>query len=81
MGDTVNTDAIDPCGEPGKKAGLKQREIRICAVCGAKFSVTGDGEFCPVCILRGIIGGESVTAEATDSASGTQQSSAETELD
>jgi serine/threonine protein kinase len=79
MGDTVNTGAIDPCGEPGKKAGLKPREIRICGVCGAKFSVTGHEESCPVCILRGVIGAESVTAEAADLASGTRQSSAETE--
>jgi hypothetical protein len=57
----------------------KQREIRICAVCGAKFSATGEGELCPVCILRGVPSGECLTAQAADSASGTGQSSAEIE--
>jgi hypothetical protein len=57
----------------------KEREIRICAVCGAKFSATGEGELCPVCILRGVPSGECLTAQAADSASGTGQSSAEIE--
>jgi eukaryotic-like serine/threonine-protein kinase len=34
---------------------LKQREIRICAVCDAKFSATNEKAFCPVCVLREVL--------------------------
>ena len=57
MGDTVTADAIDPCEEPGKEAGLKQHEIRTCGACGAKFSATNENEFCPVCMLRNVLAG------------------------
>jgi serine/threonine protein kinase len=57
MGDTVNGDTLDSCEEPGKKPSLKQHEIRICAACGAKFSVTSENAFCPVCMLREVLAG------------------------
>jgi serine/threonine protein kinase/Tfp pilus assembly protein PilF len=57
MGHTVNGDALDSCKEPGKKGGLKQHEIRICAACGAKFSATNEKAFCPVCVLREVLAG------------------------
>jgi serine/threonine protein kinase len=57
MGDTVTADAIDPCEEPGKEAGLKPHEIRTCGACGAKFSATNENEFCPVCMLRNVLAG------------------------
>jgi tetratricopeptide (TPR) repeat protein len=36
----------------GKKADLAAREIRVCTVCGAKFSAIADSESCPMCMLR-----------------------------
>jgi hypothetical protein len=54
----------------GKAGGLAPREIRICPICGAKFSAAGDREFCPVCMLRqglagGVESGESSASEDT----------------
>src|ERR1700730_7158388 len=57
MGGTVTADAVDPCEESGKEAGLKQHEIRACAACGAKFSATNENEVCPVCMLRNVLAG------------------------
>src|SRR6202162_6411615 len=52
-----------------KRADLKQREIRVCAACGSKFSAASENEFCPVCMLRealaaGVESGESSFEEA-----------------
>src|SRR6516225_7425157 len=35
-----------------KRPDLKDREIRVCAACGSKFSPASENEFCPVCMLR-----------------------------
>jgi hypothetical protein len=40
-----------------KRSDLGQREIRVCAVCGAKFSPASENEFCPVCLLREALAG------------------------
>src|ERR1700722_5413819 len=40
-----------------KRSDLKQREIRVCAACGAKFSPASENEFCPVCMLREALAG------------------------
>jgi WD40 repeat protein/serine/threonine protein kinase len=46
--------------------GLAQHEIRTCMVCRTKFSAIGDGECCPVCLLRGASGGEREAKESID---------------
>jgi hypothetical protein len=51
-----------------KPPDLKQREIRVCAACGTKFSPASKNEFCPVCMLRealadGIESGESFSED------------------
>ena len=40
-----------------KRADLKQREIRVFAACGSKFSAASENEFCPVCMLREALAG------------------------
>jgi serine/threonine protein kinase/predicted ATPase len=40
-----------------KRLDLKQREIRVCAACGSKFSAASENEFCPVCMLREALAG------------------------
>jgi serine/threonine protein kinase len=37
---------------------LARREIRSCSACGNKFSVTSDGQCCPVCVLWEAAGDE-----------------------
>ena len=59
--------------------GLAQREIRTCAVCGTKFSVTSDAGFCPVCILRGVASKGSLPAEVLEPAYASEHSSDEEE--
>jgi eukaryotic-like serine/threonine-protein kinase len=46
-----------------KKLDLKDREIRVCATCGAKFSPANENQFCPVCMLRESLPGEVVSEE------------------
>jgi hypothetical protein len=43
--------------EPSKEARSDQQEARTCPVCGTKFSAAGDSDFCPVCILQGLLAG------------------------
>ncbi len=81
MGGAMKTDSGDPIKEPGKEAGIAQREVRTCPACGSKFSSTGDGRFCPVCILRRVVSGKSALAEALNPASGLEDSSGEAEAD
>jgi hypothetical protein len=38
-------------------ADLKDREIRVCPACGAKFSPASESEFCPVCMLLEALAG------------------------
>jgi serine/threonine protein kinase len=42
--------------EPEKHEELEARKIRICKVCGAKFSVIEENELCPACMLRRALG-------------------------
>jgi hypothetical protein len=44
--------------EPAKELGSAQQEVRTCPVCGTKFSVASDSDFCQVCILRGAASGD-----------------------
>ena len=53
--------------EPDKELGSGQQEARTCPICGTKFVATADREFCPVCILRGAFGAESVATGESDS--------------
>jgi hypothetical protein len=46
-----------------KRPDLKDREIRVCAACGAKFSPAIETEFCPVCMLREALAGESFSKD------------------
>ncbi|HXL26829.1 MAG TPA: hypothetical protein VN952_09100, partial [Chthoniobacterales bacterium] len=46
----MKEESEDPQDGPGMDIG--QRELRTCAACGAKFSVTCDSGFCPVCVLH-----------------------------
>jgi serine/threonine protein kinase len=59
--------------------GSLQREPRTCPVCGTKFYATADGEFCPVCILRGATGEESAVAGGPGSVSSSADTSKEAE--
>jgi serine/threonine protein kinase len=54
----VKANSGEPVGGAGAESGLAQREIRTCTVCRTKFSALGDGECCPVCVLRGAAGGQ-----------------------
>ena len=48
-----------------KRADLKQREIRVCATCGSKFSAASENEFCPVCMLREALAGGVESGESS----------------
>ena len=50
--------------------GSVQQDVCICPTCGTKFSTTAARGFCPVCILRGAVGGESAATEEPGSVSG-----------
>jgi hypothetical protein len=65
--------------EPGKEPGSVQQEARTCPVCGTKFFAAAENGFCPVCILRGATGEESVPIGEPSSVSGSAESSRETE--
>ena len=67
--DAVKAESRGSADEPGKELGSVQREPRTCPVCGAKFYATTDGEFCPVCILRGANSGESAATGESGSVS------------
>jgi TolB-like protein/Flp pilus assembly protein TadD len=75
----LNADPVDPGQQPSKEDGLARREIRTCATCGTKFSVTSDSGICPVCILLGSFGEEPLSADSLLAASRSEGSSAETE--
>src|ERR1700686_3749392 len=47
-----------------KRSDLKEREIRACAACGAKFSPASENEFCPVCMLREALAGRVESGES-----------------
>jgi len=62
----VKADSGDPINEPREASALAQREIRVCSVCGTKFCVTSHVECCPVCVLRGAVGGEGEAIGSSD---------------
>jgi Protein kinase domain len=53
----------------GRAMGRAQREVRTCSVCGAKFSAEKESDFCPVCMLRGVLIDESQPTESLNPAS------------
>jgi serine/threonine protein kinase len=75
MDHTLNSG--DPSDEAHQRAVLTQREIRTCLVCGTKFSATNNSEYCPVCVLRGVLGGECEATETLNTRSGSKQVSSE----
>jgi hypothetical protein len=54
-----------------------QQEVRICPTCGTKFFTTADRGSCPVCILRGAVGGEPAATEQPGSVSESADSAEE----
>jgi serine/threonine protein kinase len=48
----MNTTSSDGHNKPRRKTDFAARETLTCPVCGAKFCVTRNREFCPVCMLR-----------------------------
>ena len=63
----------------GKEVGSVEQQPRTCVVCGTKFFGNAESGFCPVCILRGAIGGESAATCEPASASGPADNPGETE--
>jgi serine/threonine protein kinase/Flp pilus assembly protein TadD len=61
----------------GRTAGVIQREVRICGVCGAKFSSTRENGFCPVCALLRAASCHAALTEALDPVSASEHGSAE----
>ena len=57
--------------------GSVQQDVCICPTCGTKFSTTAARGFCPVCILRGAVGGESAATEEPGSVSRSADSAEE----
>jgi WD40 repeat protein/serine/threonine protein kinase len=53
----------DDRDKSGRAMGSAQREVRTCSVCGAKFSVGKESDFCPVCMLRGVLIDKSQSTE------------------
>src|SRR6266446_1833588 len=64
MDNALKEESEDPQDGPGMDIG--QRELRTCAACGAKFSVTCDSGFCPVCVLHEALEGDPETTEKPD---------------
>ena len=54
----------DSPGKLERPEDLGVREIRACQICGAKFSATGEHEFCPVCMLRKALAGGGESSES-----------------
>jgi WD40 repeat protein/serine/threonine protein kinase/endogenous inhibitor of DNA gyrase (YacG/DUF329 family) len=65
----VNADKTKNLKKSGKTKGRTQDAIRVCPVCGTKFSATRDSNFCPVCLLRGALvdAGQSTTPKTLSS--------------
>jgi predicted ATPase len=65
--------------EPDTRLESVKQEARTCPVCGTKFSAANEGDFCPVCVLRGATGGESAATGELGSVSGSADSLGNTE--
>jgi hypothetical protein len=73
----VKTDSEEAQKERSTAPESVQQEVRICPTCGTKFLATADSGFCPVCILRGAVGGEPAATEEPGSVSGSADSAEE----
>ncbi len=60
----MKTSSQDSSGKLERPEDLGVREIRACQICGAKFSATGEHEFCPVCMLRKALAGGGESSES-----------------
>ena len=60
--------------------GRAERAVRICSVCGTKFSPTKQRNFCPVCMLRGVLVDEGRPTEPLHASSEITHPSSEDEL-
>src|SRR5260221_14125560 len=63
MGDAMKAGKGNHSDKSGRGIGRTRREGRTCSVCGAKFSVGKESDFCPVCMLRGVLIAESQSTE------------------
>ena len=75
MADAMKTDKGDALEKPGRAMRRAQHKLRICSVCGTKFSILGESDFCPVCMLRGVLIDESQSTEPLNPGSKTMESS------
>jgi len=75
----VKRESRKPVSKRVTQRGAVDQEARTCPVCGTKFFVTADREFCPVCILNRAFGGESTATGEPSSVSGSAESPRETE--
>jgi WD40 repeat protein/serine/threonine protein kinase len=55
--------------------GRAQRKVRTCSVCDTKFFIAKESDFCPVCMLRGILIDESQLTKPLTAGSATMRSS------
>jgi WD40 repeat protein/serine/threonine protein kinase len=60
-----------------RATGRAQREARTCSVCGTKFFISKESDFCPVCMLRGVLIDASQATEPLTPGSETKRSSSE----
>jgi WD40 repeat protein/serine/threonine protein kinase len=79
MGDAMKVDKGNHSDRSGREMGRTRREVRTCSVCGAKFSTAKENDFCPVCMLRGVLIDESQPTEPLNPSSKTMKSSSEDE--
>jgi rubrerythrin len=73
----MKIDVGGPADVTGNVAGVLEREIRTCPVCGTKFTAVGASGVCPVCLLRGASWSGLDSSEPLDSASTPEHSSEE----
>jgi WD40 repeat protein/serine/threonine protein kinase len=62
MGDVMKVKG-NHSDKSGRGIGRTRRQVRTCSVCGTKFSVAKETDFCPVCLLRGGLIDESKPTE------------------
>ena len=59
----MKPDKGDDSVKSRRAAGQAQREARTCSVCGTKFFIAKESDFCPVCMLRGVLIDENQATE------------------